>query len=111
MKFENEIFELISNTGEARANIFNSLEEARVNNNEKSKEFEKIAEQYLTKAHNIQTKLIQEDITSEGINVSLLMVHAQDQFMITMSEQYLVKKMIEMYDTIHNLEKKLEETR
>lgn len=111
MNFEKEIFELISNTGEARVNIFNALEEVRLNNKEKAKEFEKIAEEYLTKAHNMQTKLIQEDIASEGINVSLLMVHAQDQFMTTMSEQFLVKKMMEMYDTIHNLEKKLEETK
>lgn len=109
MKFENEIFELISHTGEARANIFNSLEESRVKNLAKSEEFMKLADEKMVEAHNMQTRLIQEDIQADGIDVSLLMVHAQDQLMTAMSEQYLVKKMIEMYDVIHKLEEKIDE--
>ena len=109
MQFENEIFELISHTGEARANIFNSLEEARKKNINKSEEFMKIANEQMVEAHNMQTELIQEDIKSGGIDVSLLMVHAQDQLMTALSEQYLVKKMIEMYETIHKLEAKINE--
>ena len=44
MQFENEIFELISHTGEARANIFSSLEEARIKNIKKSEDLMKIAD-------------------------------------------------------------------
>lgn len=109
MQFENEIFELISHTGEARANIFSSLEEVRIKNIKKSEDLMKIADDQMIEAHNMQTKLIQEDIQSGGIDVSLLMVHAQDQLMTAMSEQYLVKKMIEMYETIHKLEDKIDE--
>ncbi|SFC90613.1 PTS lactose/cellobiose transporter subunit IIA [Clostridium uliginosum] len=107
MKFEQEIFELISHTGEARNNIFNALNEMMENNKEKSDEFLKLANQQMIEAHNMQTKLIQKDIEEDGINVSLLMVHAQDQFMTAMSEEFLVKKMIEMYGTIHALEAKV----
>lgn len=109
MEFENEIFELISHTGEARANIFNSLEEAKNKDNNKSNELMKLADEQMVIAHNMQTKLIQKDISNGGIQVSLLMVHAQDQLMTAMSEQYLVKKMIEMYEVINELEGKINE--
>ena len=41
--------------------------------------------------------------------IHILVVDAQDQLMTAMSEQYLVKKMIEMYETIHKLEDKIDE--
>ena len=97
MQFENEIFELISHTGEARANIFSSLEEARIKNIKKSEDLMKIADDQMIEAHNMQTKLIQEDIQSGGIDVSLLMVHAQDHYMTSQLARDLVETLVEVF--------------
>lgn len=103
MELEGLIFEIISHTGEARGYVFEALKAA------KSGEFEK-AEQLMAKsdeeskiAHNVQTKLIQEEINGEGIQMNLLLVHAQDQIMTAMSEQYLVAQMIELYKEIRGV--------
>lgn len=104
--YETEIFEIISHTGEARENIFNALNAAKDNDFEKAKEFMSISDGKMLEAHNVQTKLINEDIKDNGIKISLLMVHAQDQFMTAMSEQFLVTQMIEMYKTINELRRR-----
>ncbi|WP_423219673.1 PTS lactose/cellobiose transporter subunit IIA [Clostridium hydrogeniformans] len=98
---EEMIFEIISHTGEARGYIFDALKEAQKGDFEKAKELIGKCDEEMKVAHNTQTKLIQEEING-GIKVSLLMVHAQDQLMTAMSEQYLVSQMIEMYKEIRS---------
>ena len=106
---EEEIMTIILNAGDARSKCLLALKSARKGEFEKAKEQLKQVSQSMILAHNVQTRLIQKEMTGEKHQVSLLMVHAQDQLMTAMSEQYLVKKMIEMYETIHQLEDKIDE--
>ncbi|MBU5592546.1 PTS lactose/cellobiose transporter subunit IIA [Clostridium sp. MSJ-4] len=94
---EGLIFEIIAHTGEARGYVFDALKSAKEGDFEKAKELMEKSEEESRIAHNVQTKLIQEEINGEGVQINMLLVHAQDQIMTAMSEQYLVAQMIELY--------------
>lgn len=79
------IFELIVHSGNARGMLFEALD---------------AAEAEMTIAHNLQTKLIQDDLKGQG-QISLLLIHAQDQLMTTMSEQALIERLIKMQQQLN----------
>lgn len=98
---EQEIFEIISHAGDARGYAYEALRVARNNNMEEAQELIDKAQEELDIAHNTQTKLIQNEINGEKNDMSLLMVHAQDQLMTAISEKGLISEMIEMLKIIY----------
>ncbi len=103
---EEQIFEIISHSGSARANLYEALGEARNGDLDKSQELMNEADSEMTAAHNVQTKLITADLNG-GTKISLLLIHAQDQLMTTMSEQTLIEQLIKMQAEINELKNKL----
>ncbi|MCY1039239.1 PTS lactose/cellobiose transporter subunit IIA [Staphylococcus nepalensis] len=99
---EQSIFEIISHGGNARSLAYEALDAATEFNFEQANQFMEQAKQEMSKAHNIQTELIQSEINGDKVETSLLMIHAQDHLMTAISEKNLIKKMIVLY-------KKLEE--
>ena len=98
---EQEIFEIIAHAGDSRGYAYEALESAENKNFLEAENLMKKAKEELGLAHNTQTKLIQAEINGEDIKMSLLMVHAQDQLMTTMSENTLIEKMIKMYKNFY----------
>ncbi|MCX7950400.1 MAG: PTS lactose/cellobiose transporter subunit IIA [Clostridiales bacterium] len=101
---ENEIFEIISHGGNARAYAFEAVKKAQEGNIKEAEELLKKAQEELDIAHNTQTKLIQAEINGENLQMNLLMVHAQDHLMTAISEKNLIEQIV-------NLCKKLEDKR
>lgn len=102
---EEEIFEIIVHSGNARAKIYEALESSRANKSqEEIDELLNEAKDEMTIAHNVQTKLITDEMNGES-KVNLLLIHAQDQFMTTMSEQALIEQLIVMQKEINELKK------
>ncbi|MBZ4662739.1 MAG: hypothetical protein JG776_421 [Caloramator sp.] len=99
---ENEIFEIISHGGNARAYAFEAVKKAQEGNIKEAEELLVKAQEELDIAHNTQTKLIQAEINGENLQMNLLMVHAQDHLMTAISEKNLIEQIV-------NLCKKLEE--
>lgn len=94
------IFELIVHSGNARGMLFEALDAAEADNHEQSVMCMQQAEAEMTIAHNLQTKLIQDDLKGQG-QISLLLIHAQDQLMTTMSEQALIERLIKMQQQLN----------
>lgn len=101
---ENKIFEIITHSGVARSTFYDALKSAREGDIEKARSLMKEGDQELVQAHNVQTELITADMSGET-KISLLLIHAQDQFMTTMSEQTLIEQMITMQQEINELKK------
>lgn len=97
---ENDIFEIITYSGNAKSLAYDSLEAASNYDFEKSAEIADEAQAELNKAHNKQTSLIQDEINGKTVEMSLLMVHAQDHLMSTISEKSLIEKMVDLYREI-----------
>lgn len=55
------------------------------------------AHQKITKAHHIQTEMIQYTIEEDDLQTTLLFSHAQDTLMTVYSEAKMIGYMIEMY--------------
>ena len=60
------------------------------------------AKKEITKAHVIQTDMIQSSINEEELQTTLLFTHAQDTLMTVMSEIHLSEKMIQVFESFYN---------
>lgn len=105
-QLEQLIFQLIANSGSARSNIFEAFDYAQDGDFEKANELMGEAKKEILEAHKVQTSLIQREAQGEGVEVNILMVHAQDHLMSSILAKDLVEKMIEMQLEIANLKEK-----
>lgn len=94
------VMELVVNGGNARSKSMEAIKAAKASNFELAKEKIKEANEALNNAHNFQTSLIQDEAAGKGVEISLLMVHAQDHLMNAMTVRDLAKEMISMYEEI-----------
>jgi len=93
---ELEIFQIISNGGNAKSIAYDALKAAEEFEFDKAEQLIQQAEEELHLAHKTQTKLIQAEINGAPVEKSLLMIHAQDHLMTAISEQNLIKHMIKI---------------
>lgn len=101
MDYENIVMELIVNSGDARSLALEALREARKGQFESADAKIQQADTTLAKTHNAQTELIQTELNGGKVEVSLLVVHAQDHLMNALTVIDLVKELIEMLKDKH----------
>ncbi|MGX1265249.1 PTS system cellobiose-specific IIA component [Rossellomorea marisflavi] len=101
---EVEIFEIISNGGNAKSIAYEGLSMAHEGKFDEADQLLKDAHVELNKAHNTQTSLIQAELNGDSFEKSLLMIHAQDHLMTSISEITLIEQMVPMLKRIHQLE-------
>ena len=97
---EEIIFEIISSAGEAKGLAYEALQYAEQGEFEKSRECLKESDKALLKVHSIQTNLIQQEAAGNKVDLSLLMVHAQDHLMSAIDAKTLIEGMIKIYKKI-----------
>ncbi|OQO98744.1 PTS lactose/cellobiose transporter subunit IIA [Geobacillus sp. 44C] len=90
-------FQLILHSGNARSKIIQSLREYRVGNKEVADQLLKGAEEDLSLAHDIHFQMIQKEAGGQNTEITLLLMHAEDHLMSTLSMKELVKEMIELF--------------
>jgi PTS system cellobiose-specific IIA component len=94
---EEIIFKIIVNGGDARSKAMLAIGEAKNGNVSRAKELIEEANEFLNNAHHIQTELIQNEATGNKVEVSLLMVHAQDHLMNASLLRDIATEFINMY--------------
>ena len=77
-----------------------------IQNFEEAEKLLKEADEALLSAHNVQTEIIQAEVSGEAITPSVLFVHSQDHLMTAIEAKTLIEGMIRMYRRIDELEKK-----
>jgi len=103
---EKTIFKIISFSGDAKSNIYEAFELVTKGEYEEAGKVLEKADESIIEAHNVQTTLIQKEAQGVHTELSLLMVHAQDQLMTTLLAKDMVKNMIFMQKEINDLKKK-----
>ncbi|MGX7149971.1 PTS lactose/cellobiose transporter subunit IIA [Enterococcus ureasiticus] len=93
---EMDIFKIISSAGDARGSAFEALRLARKGDFEAAAEKMKEAKEQSLTAHEVQTKLITDEINGTPRESGLLMIHAQDHLMTSILARDLIEEMIEM---------------
>lgn len=91
---EQAIMQIIVNGGNARSKALMAIRSARSNDFEKTDALLEEAKESISKAHIVQTQLIQAETRGEETDISLLLIHAQDHLMNAMTVVELATEMI-----------------
>lgn len=90
-------FNIIANVGTAKSlyiEIINKCEKREFHDIEKMYEE---AEEYLKIAHKAHFNLIQKEAKGEDVNLTLLLIHAEDQLMNAETIKIISKKFVHIY--------------
>ena len=90
-------FEIILNSGNARSIVHEAFDAMREGNYALAEEKLKESNDELLKAHQSQTHLLQEYAGGKEVNVEIIMVHAQDHLMTTMTLREVGLEMLDLY--------------
>lgn len=96
MDYEQIVFNIIIYAGNARAKAYEALSEAKKGDFKRAEALLKEAEDEIIKAHDIQNDLIARETGGNGINTTLLLVHAEDHLMNAITSRDLIKEIIDL---------------
>ncbi len=97
---EMTIFSIISQGGDARSSCMEAINYAKAGNFIDAERSMEDAEKKLEAAHKEQTRLIQMEAGGERIELSLLLVHAQDHLMNAGVVKDMAREFIDLYHKI-----------
>ena len=90
-------FEIISNVGTAKSLVVEALRDARQGKFDEAEEKLEEASKYFVNGHHAHASLIQKEAAGDKVDLSLIIMHAEDQMMSAETIKLLVEEMIEMY--------------
>jgi cellobiose PTS system EIIA component len=97
---EGIIFQIILHGGNGRSLSMEAIMAAKQADFTVAREKLQEASDALNEAHKIQTSLIQNEVRGQNIEVTLLMVHAQDHLMNAITVKDLATELIDLYETV-----------
>lgn len=95
------IMGLIIHSGNTKSECMEAIQLAKNGDVVAAKEKIKLANDALVEAHHAQTALLTEEAKGEKIEVSLLLIHAQDHLMNAITFRDLANEMIDLYEKIN----------
>ncbi|WP_432368928.1 PTS lactose/cellobiose transporter subunit IIA [Pantoea allii] len=97
IELEEAVMTIIVNAGHARSLCFEALQAARKGNVDEAKDRLREADDYSRLAHQMQTRLIEQDAGEGRQTMTLIMVHAQDHLMTSLLARELSEEIIHLY--------------
>lgn len=102
---ERIVFSIVSYSGEAKGYAYEALRLSEDGDFDAAQGMMEKCNESVLKAHGVQTEMIHRELGGDKFDVSMIMVHAQDHLMTTLSERELIRRMIEQNRRLHTLEK------
>lgn len=93
-------FEIILNAGHTRTIIHEAFSAMRQGDYALAEEKLQASNDELLKAHQAQTRLLQEYASGVEIKIEIIMVHAQDHLMTTMTLREMALEMLALYKKV-----------
>jgi PTS system cellobiose-specific IIA component len=94
------ILGLILHSGNAKSDCMEAIQLAKKGDINKAKEKIEKANQSLVEAHHSQTALLTQEAKGEKVEVSIMLIHAQDHLMNSITFRDLAKEMIDIYERL-----------
>ncbi|MGG1618168.1 PTS lactose/cellobiose transporter subunit IIA [Paenibacillus sp. NRS-1782] len=107
MDYEQTVMQIIASSGEARSLSLKAVRTARQGKLDEASDLIKQAKESLTKAHKVQTQLIQAEGRGEKTEITILLIHAQDHLMNALTVRELIVELIEEIKERKALEQQL----
>lgn len=101
-------FTIIFHSGSARTEIHNAFKAMRAGDFETAQQLLEVANEEILKAHQSQTELLQSYASGTSFDMEIIMVHAQDHLMTTMTLREVALEMRHLYQQNHAIMKKLD---
>ncbi|WP_150202907.1 PTS cellobiose transporter subunit IIA [Streptococcus constellatus] len=93
-------FEIILHSGSARTSVHEAFADMHEGHYNEAAEKLEVANADLLEAHHAQTNLLQEYASGTDIKIEIIMVHAQDHLMTTMTLREVALEMLNLYRKI-----------
>ena len=90
-------FQIILHAGNGKANAMEAIQEAKSGDFEAADKKITEANIDLRKAHQFQTKLLQDEANGSNKEISIILIHAEDHLMTSMTVRDLASEMIDLY--------------
>lgn len=90
-------FEMISAVGSARSTYIEAIQEAKNGNFEKAEVMIEEGGKMFIEGHHAHAKLIQSEAGGEKTELSLILVHAEDQLMSAEAFKIIATELIDVY--------------
>ena len=100
-------FEIVAYAGDAQTDLIAACEKASQGDIDGARALHESAKQALIDAHDVQTRLLSQEAGGGEMEVTFIMVHAQDTLMTTMLLEKQTKFTIDAYQRIAQLEASL----
>lgn len=100
-------FKIISSAGVAKSSYIKAIQCAKKGDFEKSSDLMIEGKNQFMEAHKVHSELINKEVTTEDVEVNLLLVHAEDQLISTQTCRMIAEELIECYERITELENKV----
>ncbi|TGY66574.1 PTS lactose/cellobiose transporter subunit IIA [Dubosiella muris] len=100
-------FQIISASGGAKSAYMAALEAAKEGNYEEAENMIKEGDEMLNQGHAPHATLVQQEAAGNSPEVSLILIHAEDQMMGAETFKAMVEQMIDVYKEIDALKAKL----
>ncbi|MBZ5952676.1 PTS cellobiose transporter subunit IIA [Leuconostoc gelidum subsp. gasicomitatum] len=97
-------FEIILHSGNSRTNVHEAFSAMRLKNFKLSEQKLQGANTELLLAHKSQTKLLQTYAAGTKIDMEIILVHAQDHLMTTMTLREMAIEMQHLYKEVKQIE-------
>lgn len=99
-ELEKSIIGMISSAGQSKAKAFEALKKVKTSEYDEARRILDEAREADLQAHQIQTKLIQAEMSDceDKPEVGLLLVHAQDHYMTSQLARDLIEEMINVFE-------------
>lgn len=94
---EENLLNIVVNSGEAKSLAFESIQLAKKGELAGAEEKLEEAKQVQLKAHKAQTELLVQEAKGEQTPLSMLLIHAQDHLMNSITFVDLSKEIVELY--------------
>ncbi|MCE0495078.1 PTS lactose/cellobiose transporter subunit IIA [Vibrio salinus] len=104
MDLEEQVMGIIINSGQSRSLCYEALRCAKKGQFAQAEKLLKESNEYASKAHRVQTQLIEADEGEGKTKMTLIMVHAQDHLMTSILAKELVNELIDVHKRIEQKE-------
>ncbi|MFJ7734317.1 PTS lactose/cellobiose transporter subunit IIA [Lysinibacillus sp. NPDC097231] len=94
------IMGLIVHSGNTKSECMEAIQLAKKGQIDEAKGKIKLANDALIEAHHSQTALLSQEARGEKVEVSMLLIHAQDHLMNAITFRDLAQEVIELYERI-----------
>ncbi|SDY00253.1 PTS system, cellobiose-specific IIA component [Evansella caseinilytica] len=91
-------FQIILHSGNARSFSMEGIQLAKAGKFAQARERIEQADQEFYEAHHAQTSLLQQEASGDAVPPTLLLIHAQDHLMTSMTTKELCLEIIDLYE-------------